>query len=94
MVTLKDLESYIKVKEFMKDNCIEDINSIVEMTGAKLAPTISTSEDGESRKFYTLASGSKFMHVSMATMYYVHKNHRTRINRRVGGYKNLHIPWL
>ena len=61
----------------MKDNCIEDINSIVEMTGAKLAPTVVESEDGETKKFYTLMSASKFIGVSMATMYYVHKKRRT-----------------
>ena len=69
----------------MKDNCIEDINSIVEMTGAKLAPMVVKNEDGDTKKFYTLTSASKFIGVSMATMYYVHKNRRTRIARRVSG---------
>ena len=66
----------------MKDNCIEDINSIVERTGAKLAPIFVESEDGETKKFHTLTSASKFIGVYMAMMYYVHKNRRTRINRK------------
>ena len=94
MLSSKDLESYIKVKEFMAMNGIKDIYAIAEMTGSELAPMIVKSEDGESRKFYTLASMSKFMDVSMSTMYYAYKNRRARTNRRVGGYKTFCIEWL
>ena len=52
------------------------------------------SEDGESKKFYTLASASKFMGVSISMMYYACKNRRVRVNRRVGGYKTFRIEWL
>ena len=71
----------------MTMNNIKDIYAIAKMTGSELAPMIVTSENVESRKFYTLASGSKFIGVSMAMMYYAYKNHRVRVNRRVGGYK-------
>ena len=64
------------------------------MTGSELAPMIVKSEDGESRKFYTLVPVSKFMDVSMSTMYYAYKNHRVRVNRRVEGYKTFCIEWL
>ena len=94
MLSSKDLESYIKVKEFMTMNNIKDIYVIAKMTGSELAPMIVKSEDGECRKFYTLASVSKFMGVSMANMYYAYKNRRVRINRRVGGYKTFYIEWL
>ena len=94
MLSSKDLESYIKVKEFMKMNNIKDIYAIAKMTGSKLAPMIVESENGESRKFYTLASASKFMDVSMSMMYYAYNNHRVRVNRRVGGYKTFCIEWL
>ena len=50
------------------------------------------SEDGETKKFYTSASASKFMGVTMSTMYYVYKNRR--VNERVGGYKTFCIEWL
>ena len=75
-------------------NNIKDIYAIAEMTGSKLTPMIVTSENGESRKFYTLASASKFMGVSMSMMYYACKNHRVKVNRRVGGYKTFCIEWL
>ena len=67
---------------------------IAKMTGSELAPMIVKSEVGESRKFYTLASVSKFMCVSMSMMYYAYKNHRVTVNRRVGGYKIFCIEWL
>ena len=70
MLSSKDLESYIKVKEFMKMNNIKDIYAIAKMTGSKLAPMIVESENGESMKLYTLASASKFMDISMSMMYY------------------------
>ena len=94
MLRSKDLESYIKVKEFMTMNNIKDIYTIAKMAGSELAPMIVKSEDGESRKFYTLASASKFMGVSMPMMYYAYKNRRVRVNRRVGGYKTFCIEWL
>ena len=94
MLSSKDLESYIKVKEFMTMNGIKDIYAIAKMTGSRLAPMIVTSEDGETRKFYTLTFASKFMGVSMATMYYAYQNRRVRINRRVGGHKTFCIEWL
>ena len=59
MLRSKDLESYIQVKEFMVVNNVKDIYEIAKMTGSKLAPMIVASENGESRKFYTLASVSK-----------------------------------
>ena len=91
MLGSKDLESYIQVKEFMTMNGIKDIYPIGKITSSKLAPMIVKSEDGESRKFYTLTSASKFMGVSMPTMYYAYKNHRVRVNRRVGGCKTFCI---
>ena len=91
MLSSKDLESYIKVKEFMSMNDIKDIYAIARLTGSRLAPMIVKSKNGESRKFYTLVSASKFMGVSMATMYYAYKNCRVRVNRRVGGYKTFCI---
>ena len=94
MLRSKDLESYIKVKEFMEVNNVKGIYTIAKMTGSELAPMIAKSEDGESWKFYTLASMSKFMGVPMSTMYHAYKNRMARINRRVGGYKTFCIEWL
>ena len=67
---------------------------IAKMTGSELAPVIVTSENGESGKFYTSASASKFMGISMPMMYSAYKNCRVRVNRRVGGYKTFCIEWL
>ena len=48
MLSSKDLESYIKVKEFMEMNGIKDIYATAKITGSELAPMIVTSENGES----------------------------------------------
>ena len=90
MLRSKDLESYIKVKEFMTMNNIKDIYAIAKMTGSELALMIVKSEDGESRKFYTLASASKFIGIfTMATMYYAYKNLRARINTKLEDTKHF-----
>ena len=75
-------------------NGIKDIYAMAKMTGSELASMIVKSDNGESRKFYTLASAPKFMGVSMSMMYYAYKNHRVSVNRRVGGYKTFCIEWL
>ena len=78
----------------MAMNGIKDIYVIAKMTGSELAPMIVKSEDSESRKFYTSASASKFMGVSMPTMHYTYKNCKVKVNGRVGGYKTFCIEWL
>ena len=53
-----------------------------------------TDENGDERKFYSLSATAKFIGVSMAMMYYVHNNRRTKISRRVGGSKEFRNEWL
>ena len=62
---------------------------IAKMTGSKLAPMIVWSENGETSKFYTLASASEFMGVSMVTMYYAYKDTRVKINRSLESTKHV-----
>ena len=81
MLSSKDLESYIKVKEFMEKNNIKYKDQIA---GPLM---VVTDEDGDERKFNSLSAATKFIGVSMATMYYVHNNHRTKISTRVCGQK-------
>ena len=83
MLSPKDLESYIKVKEFMEKNNIKNIDSSAKSL------TIVKDENGDERKFYSLSSAAKFIGVSIATMNYVYNNRRTRISRRVGGQKTF-----
>ena len=47
--------------------------------------------DEDERKFYSLSAAAKFIGVSMATMYYVQNNRRTKISRRVGGSTEFRI---
>ena len=47
----------------MTMNGIKDIYAVAKMTGSKLAPMIVKSEDGESRKFYTLASANLWVYL-------------------------------
>ena len=83
MLRLKDIESYVKVKEYMGKNNINDIDSLANSL------MIVKDENGNERKFYSLSSGAKFIGVSFAIMHYVHKNRRTRISKRVGGQKTI-----
>ena len=91
MITSKDIESYIIIKEFMEKNDIKEIDSIIKMIGLKVVHLIIETENGESKKCYSLKSASKFAGVSIATMYYAYNNHRSRINRRKGGDKTFCI---
>ena len=88
MLRPKDIESYIKVKEYMEKNNVNDIDSLANSL------MIVKDENRNERKFYFLSSAAKFVGVSFATMHYVHKNRRTRISKRVGGHKTFKIEWL
>ena len=55
MLSPKDLESYIKVKEFMEKNYIKNIDSLAKSL------TIVKDENGDERKFYSLSSAAKFI---------------------------------
>ena len=93
MLTLKDLELYLKVKDFMKRSNIEEIDSIAKTIRSTI-PLIVESEDMKPMKFYSLASTSREMGVSMPVIYYAHKNRRSKITRRKGGLKIFYIKWL
>ena len=75
MLRPKDMESYIKVKEYMEKNNVNDIDSLDNSL------MIVNVENGNERKFYSLSSAAKFIGVSFATMHYVHKNRRTSQNK-------------
>ena len=94
MLTLKDLESYLKVKDFMKKSDIKEIDSTFEIFEGRSIPLIVESEGMEPRKFYSLASTSREIGVSMPAIHYAHKNRRSKITRRKGGLKILYIKWL
>ena len=84
----KDIESYIKVKEYMEKNNVNDIDALANPL------MIVKDKNGNERKFCSLSSAAKFIGVSFATMHYVHKNRRTRIGKRVGGQKTFKIELL
>ena len=88
MLRPKDIKSYIKIKEYMEKNNVNDIDSLANSL------MIIKDENGNERKFYSLSSAAKFIGVSFATMHYIHKNCRTRISKRVGRQKTFKIEWL
>ena len=94
MLTLKDLESYLKVKDFMKKSDIKEIDSIIEIIEGRSIPLIVDSESMEPKKFYSLASVSREIGVSMPAVYYARKNKRSKMMRRKGGLKIFYIKWL
>ena len=83
MLRPKDIESCIKVKEYMEKNNANDIDWLANSL------MIVKDENGNERKFYALSSAAKSIGVSFSTMHYIHKNRRTRISKRVGRQKPL-----
>ena len=68
MLMLRDLETYLKVKDYMEENDV----SIEELTGSLDCRKVSlkVSHDGITKKFYSLAFAVRYMGVYPPTLYY------------------------
>ena len=99
MITLKEYESYLKVKAFIEfKNCEEHdiIPRLVNGVGIIPAyvPLIIESDDMEPTKYYSLSAAARDSGVSKQMIIYAYRNRRTRIVRRKGGTKEFRIEWL
>ena len=68
MLTLRDLETYLKVKDYMEENDIS-IEELIESLDCKKVP-LKVSHDEITKKFYSLAFAARYMRVSLPALYY------------------------
>ena len=68
MVKLRDLEAYVKVKDYIEKNnvTIEDMLGSLDRKFVKVTVDL----NGVSKKFYSLSSAAKYMDVSLSTIRY------------------------
>ena len=91
MLTLRDLEAYLKVKDYMEENDIS-IEELIESLDCKKVP-LEVSHDGITKKFYSLAFAARYMRVSLPTLYYSYSKKSSTVVRRKGGLKVFNIEW-
>ena len=100
MVTLKEYKIYLKVKKFIEtEGCDESFIIPLLTNGVGIIPAyvplIIESEDMEATKYYSLSAAARDCGVSKQMIVYAHRNWKTRIVRRKGGFKVLGLSgWL
>ena len=96
MVTLKEYETYLKVKKFIETEGYDESTVIPRLiSGLAYVRLIIESDDTEPTKYYSLSAAAKGCGVSkLQTMVYAYWNRCTRIVRRKGGTKEFRIKWL
>ena len=85
MLTLRDLEIYLMVKDYIEENDIS-IEELLESMDCKKVP-VTVMCDGVMKKFYFLSSAARYMGVSLPTVYYAHSKKSDTIVRRKDGRK-------
>ena len=91
MSTLRDLETYLKVKYYMEENDVS-IEELIESLDCKKVP-LKVSHDGITKKFYSLAFAARFMRASLPTLYYSYSKKSSSVVRRKDGPKVFDIEW-
>ena len=99
MITLKEYEIYLKVKNFIEtERCDESelIPQLINGVGISPAyvPLIIESNDMEPTKYYSLSAAARDCGVSTQMIAYAYRNRCTRIVRRKEGIKEFRIEWL
>ena len=89
MLTLRDLETYLMVKDYMEENNT-NMEEMLESMSCKKVP-IAVTCDGVIKKFYSLAFAARYMGVSLPTVYYAHSKKSDTIVRRKDGSKVSYI---
>ena len=93
MVTLKEYDSYLKVKRFIDG--YDESEIISRLTGDnKYVPLIIKSDDADPIKYYSTSAAARHGGVTKQTLDYAHRNRCMRIVRRKGGVKKSRIIWL
>ena len=91
MVTLRDLETYLMIRDYIEKEDMMAEEIIESMDCGKVL--LKVSHDGITKKFYSLASAVRYMGVSLATLHYVHSKKNDTVVRRKGRSKVFNIVW-
>ena len=89
MLTLRDLETYLIVKDYMEENDIS-IEELLESMNCKKVP-ITVTCGGVMKKFYSLRFAARYMGVSLPTVYYAHSKKSDTIVKRKDGMKAFYV---
>ena len=95
-ITRKELEAYLRVKEFMEKNNYDETDSRKKIRDRKPAriPQIISSDDMEPREYGSLKDAANDIEVSKETLIYAYENRRPFITRKKGRFKVFYIKWL
>ena len=91
MVTLKDIETYIRLKDYIEDNDVK-IEDLFRSFNDKLIQVM-VNCDGVSKKFYSLSSTANYMGVSFPAMKYAYFKRRDTIRKMKGEPKVFYVDW-
>ena len=99
MITLKEYEIYLKVKDFINSEGCDESSIIPRLISAvgtipAYVPLIIESDDMEPTEYYSLSAAARGCGISKQTIDYAYRNGRTRTARRKGGSKEFRIEWL
>ena len=93
MVTLKEYETYLKVKRFIDGHDeSETISRLINESN--YVPLILESDGDDPVKYYSTSAAAKYCGVTKQTLDYAYRNRCTRIVQRKGGVKEFRIKWL
>ena len=99
MITLKEYEIYLKIKQFIETKNCDENDIIPKLTdGIGVIPTyfplIIGSNDIEPTKYCSLSAAVRGCGILKQMIIYAYRNRCTRIARRKGGYKVFRTEWL
>ena len=91
MTTLKDLETYLRVKDYIEENDVT-IEDLLRSFSDRIIPVM-VNCDGVLMKFYSLASVANYMGVSLVTVNYAYSKRRDTIRKMKGRTKFFRVEW-
>ena len=89
MLTLRDLEKYMMVKEYMEENNVEIEDLLESVNYKKISITVTC--EGITKKFYSLCY--KYMGVLLPMVYYAYSKKSETIRKRKCGTKVFYLRW-
>ena len=91
MATLKDLETYHRIKDYIEENNVI-IEDLLRSFDDRVIP-VTVGCNGVSKKFYSLASAANYMGISLSTVNYAYAKRRDTIRKMNRETKVYHIKW-
>ena len=92
MVTLKEYETYLKVKRFIDGR--DEAEIISRLMNESIYVPLIIESDGANLIKYSTSAAAKYCGVTKQTLDYADRTRCTRIVRRNGGVKEFRIKWL